>query len=123
MIPIANAQINPPGPISGENPLGTIGNAIGFIFQLLLIVAGLYAFLQIIFAGYGMISSGGDKHALETSRSKIIWAIIGLVVVLLSWGLIIFLEKVLGICLGFSCPINFNPSTPYDPTNSYKGGL
>lgn len=103
---IANAQIDVPGPITGEDPLQSIGGMVSFGFQLVLIIAGLYAFFQIVMAGYGMISSGGDKGHLEQARGKIIWAFIGLIIVLASWGMIILVEELLGICLGFSCPVN-----------------
>jgi hypothetical protein len=109
---IANAQIDIPGPISGENPIESLGLMISFVFQVLLIIAGLYVFLQIILAGYGMISSGGDKHALEQARGKIIWAVIGLFIILISWGLVMFIEQIFGICIGFSCPINLGVQEP-----------
>src|SRR3989344_5334776 len=103
---IANAQINPPGPFSGKDPFDSIGDIVGLSFQIILIVAAIYAVLQIIFAGYSMISSGGDKQGLESARGKIIWAIVGLIVVIGAWGLIILVEKLFGVGLGFSSPIN-----------------
>ena len=106
MIRIANAQINPPGPFSGKDPLESLGGIIGLAFQIILVVAAIYAVLQIIFAGYSMISSGGDKGGLEQARGKIIWAIVGLIIVMASWGLIILVEHLFGVGLGFSSPIN-----------------
>lgn len=103
---IANAQIDVPGPASGKDPMEAISYIIGLSFQIILIVAAIYAVLQIIFAGYSMISSGGDKHGLEQARGKIIWAIVGLIIVAASWGLIILVEKLFGVGLGFSNPIN-----------------
>ena len=103
---IANAQINPPGPFSGKDPFDSIGDIVGLSFQIILIVAAIYAVLQIIFAGYSMISSGGDKQGLESARGKIIWAIVGLIIVMASWGLIVLVEQWFGVGLGFSKPIN-----------------
>lgn len=105
---IANAQIDTPGPFTGKDPLDSIGDILGFAFQIILAVAAIYAVLQIIFAGYGMISSGGDKHALESARGKIIWAVVGLIIVMASWGLIILVEKLFGVGLGFSSPIDLS---------------
>lgn len=108
---IAEAKINVPGPFTDEsiqNPLSSVGGIISLAFQIILAVAAIYAFLQIIFAGYGMISSGGDKGHLEQARGKIIWAIVGLFVVIAAWGLIILVEKLLGVGLGFSDPIDLS---------------
>jgi hypothetical protein len=101
--------IKPPGPTwISSDPAGAFSNILSIGFQVLLVVAGIYAALQIILAGYGMISSGGDAKALGSARSKIIWAIIGVIIVVASWGLIMLVQSLLGTCLGFGCPINFS---------------
>lgn len=88
----------------------TISGIVGLAFKVMLIVAAIYALLQIVLAGYDMISSGGDKGSLEKARGKIIWSIIGIVVIVSAWGLIMLVEGLLGVCLGFSCPIDLDPT-------------
>lgn len=100
--------IKPPGPWSNKNPVESFGQLISLAFQVILVVAAIYAVLQIIFAGYGMISSGGDAKNLEAARGKIIWAIVGIIVIVASWGLIILAQILLGTCLGFGCPIDLS---------------
>lgn len=98
------------GPFDTSDPLKTFSSILGGFFQLLLLGAGLWALFQFILAGYSMITSGGDKAALEKARSKLMWALIGLIVVAASWGLILFAQNVLDICLGFGdCTIDIAP--------------
>lgn len=48
------------------------------------VVAGAVAVFMIIFGGYKFISSGGDAKQVDGAKQTITWAIIGLVIILLS---------------------------------------
>ncbi len=67
-------------------------NCIPYLFQNLLTwlfaFAGIAALFFIIFAGIKFITSGGDAKQVESARKTLTYAIIGLVVILLS-GLIL----------------------------------
>lgn len=86
-----------------KEALTNIPGLIGFAVQILFIVAGLVAFVYLLLGGIKWITSGGDKGQVEAARNQIIQALIGLVVVFLAWGLIVLIEKLFGLCLGFSC--------------------
>lgn len=88
-----------------DQAITNIPALIGFAIQILFIVAGLVAFVYLLLGGIKWITSGGDKGQVESARNQIIQALIGLVVVFAAWGLIVLVEKLLGICLGFSCPL------------------
>jgi hypothetical protein len=105
---LAQRSIDPPTPdfINAENPADAISSILGLSFKVIFVVAGIWAFLQIVFAGYDMISSGGDQAKLTAARGKITWAIIGLVIIAAAWGLIVLVEQLLGIGLGFSRSVN-----------------
>ena len=45
------------------------------------VIAGLYAFLNIIFAGYGFLSAGGDPKKIEMAWGKIWQSLIGLLII------------------------------------------
>lgn len=107
---LAQRSIKPPTPnfIDTDNPAEAIGIIMSLAFKVLLIVAALYAAFQIIMAGYSMISSGGDKAALESARGKIIWSFVGIIIIAASWGFVMLIEGLLGICLGFSCAVDFS---------------
>jgi hypothetical protein len=87
----------PPGALT------EIGTIISAGVSLILIVAGLIAFVYLLLGGIKWITSGGDSAAVEAARGQIVQALIGLIVVFASWGLIILVEQMTNVCLGFSC--------------------
>lgn len=76
-----------------------IGRLISSAIQLLLIGAGLIAFLYLLLGGIQWITSGGDKAGVDAARQKILAAIIGLVIVFAAWAIIRLLEAFLGVTI------------------------
>lgn len=69
-------------------PTGELPGIISFVNMLLRIViavAGIWVFLNIIIAGFGYISAGGDPKKVEQSWTKIWQSLVGLVVILASF--------------------------------------
>ena len=87
--------------------LDNISQILSAGISLILIVAGLVAFVYLLLGGIKWITSGGDKGQVEAARNQIIQALIGLIVVFAAWGIIVLFQKLTGICLGFGtdCPI------------------
>lgn len=79
--------------ISGEN----LGNIVGPAISLIFILAILLALLYLVWGGVKWLMSGGDKTALEEARNHIVAAIIGLVVIFLSYF-------ILNVVIGFFFP-------------------
>lgn len=98
--------------------ISNIPALIGWGIQILFLVAGLVAFVYLLLGGIKWITSGGDKAAVEGARNQIIQALIGLIVVFAAWGLIVLVEKLTGIGLGFSDAITLPDSSDLqkDPT-------
>ena len=95
-----------------KEALTNIPALIGFAIQILFIVAGLVAFVYLLLGGIKWITSGGDKGQVEAARNQIIQALIGLVVVFAAWGIIVLVQNLLGICLGFGCTFDLpDPAT------------
>lgn len=88
-----------------------IGRLISSAIQLLLIGAGMIAFLYLLMGGIQWITSGGDKAGVDAARAKILAAVIGLVIVFATWALIRFIEAFLGVTI-ISGPISI--PTPFD---------
>ena len=65
------------GSASGSGLIIILNNLIKFI----IVVAGLYTFWNIISAGYGFMSAGGEAKAVEKAWAKIWQSLIGLLVV------------------------------------------
>lgn len=77
----------PSGVPSGE--LGTTGEKIiSLALELLLLGGVLLALVFLIYAGVMWIMAGGDKQKMQSARTQIIYSIIGLVIIFLSFLLI-----------------------------------
>ncbi len=68
-----------------------------WILQIVLIISVLLVLFQLVLAGVNWITSGGDKAKTEGARSRIVAAIIGLVIVAASWAIFIFILQMIGI--------------------------
>ncbi|MEK7119758.1 MAG: hypothetical protein AAB457_03110 [Patescibacteria group bacterium] len=57
------------------------------ILRLVFILAGIYAFLNLIIAGYQYMSAGGDSKALSAAWARIWQSLLGLVIIVGSFAL------------------------------------
>lgn len=79
--------------------VGDLGVLIGAALAFALIIAAILAFIFLILGGLQWITSGGDKAQLEAARGKITNAIVGLIVVAASWGIMLLVQQFLGLSL------------------------
>lgn len=86
--------------INGANNVPTL-ECFPALFQNLvfavLIFAGIIALLFIIISGIKFLISGGDPKQVEGARKTLTYAIIGLVVILLSFAIINLIAGVTGV--------------------------
>jgi len=76
----------PPGvPSGGSNVLS---NAIGVGIQIFLIVVIITSLLFVLWGGINWIRSEGDAQKIQAARLQIIFAIIGLIVSFIAFGII-----------------------------------
>lgn len=83
-------KITPPAPFTPEKYGGYQTGLIAFlnnVLRLAIMAAGLYAFLNLIIAGYGFISAGGDPKAVSNAWAKIWQSLLGLLIILGSFVL------------------------------------
>lgn len=101
-------QVQGPGFSAGNNgtnfnPLClfdiTKGNPISKLINLVFVVAVLIALAFLIFGGIKWILSGGDKAGVEGARNTIVAALVGLVIVFLSYFLLRLILSIFGITL------------------------
>jgi len=85
-------EIVAPGAYSGEHGEGLI-TLMNNLLKTAVAVAGIFAFINIIIAGYGFMSAGGNPDKITESWSKIWQSILGLVIVVGSF----ILAAVVGI--------------------------
>ncbi len=85
----------PPGiPTGGA---GTLSSAIAVGLQIFLIVVIIASLLYIVWAGTNWIRSSGDPQKIEAARTQIVYAIIGLLVALLSFGIMTFFGSIFNV--------------------------
>lgn len=75
-----------PGDI-GYNPSIKVADdaAVAGIMNVVYLVAGMVAVLVIVVAGFMFITSRGDMNAIAKAKNALLYAVIGLVVVLLAF--------------------------------------
>jgi hypothetical protein len=84
-------NFNIPSPIPG-----TIGSVAGNLIDAAFALAGLIALFYLIIGGYKYITSGGNPEAIDMAKATITNAIIGLVVILVSYLVIGFILARIG---------------------------
>ena len=104
MINLTQIQLFPDGGFSGFGPLGSGENAPATFNKFLSSTVGIMTIIAIIWfifvfigGAIGIISSGGDKAALEAARKKITTGIIGIVVVVAAVFIIDLIGNLIGI--------------------------
>lgn len=90
-----------PLPASYQNLGGSSGSAGGLILfftnviRLIFVVAGIYAFLNFIFAGFQYMNAAGDAKALSAAWERIQWTLLGLVILVGSFAITAVLSQLL----------------------------
>lgn len=91
--------------VTGYTPGGFVQGAI----NILLVAAGLIAFIWLLVGGIQWIMAGGDKEGTEKARKRITAALIGLAIVFSVFALLRILEQVFGVNLmNFQLNVNLN---------------
>ena len=83
--------VNPLGGTEAS-PKGTtdISTIIGKVIKAVLGIVGSIALLMFIYGGFLWLTSGGGKERIKKGKDILIWAIIGLVIIFLSYTLVEF---------------------------------
>lgn len=77
--------------------LGCIPIVIKDVITAALVFAGLVALILIIYSGIRYISSRGDPTKVEGAKKTLTYAIIGLVVIFLSFFIVNLISQITGI--------------------------
>jgi len=84
-------QVTPPAPFTGYNDYGGFqGGLTSFLnnlLRLLIVVGGLWAFINLVLAGYGFLGAGDDPKKVEVAWKKIWQSMMGLLFILGSFVL------------------------------------
>lgn len=75
---------------------GTLGQNITTLINYFLGFLGLIAVAFLIYAGVLMVTAGGDDDQVTKARKIITYAVVGIVIILLSWTIVTFVTDALG---------------------------
>lgn len=76
------------------------GRVVGNLITIAFVIAVVIALGFLVYGGIKWITSGGDKTAVEGARNTIVAAIVGLVVVFLSYFILNIILGLFGLTLG-----------------------
>lgn len=70
-----------------------VGRIIVGLINLVFILSVIVALLYLIWGGFKWLTSGGDKTAVQSAREHIVAAIVGLVIIFMSYFILNFIVK------------------------------
>lgn len=72
------------------DPLDTTFGIIQAFLQLL----GLIGLILVIYGGFTLLLSAGNPEKIKKGRDIILWAVIGIIVVLSSYGILLYIDSI-----------------------------
>ena len=96
--PSSGLNINPPGGLP-TNVCDLLTNITNFLFLVVAPLAGL----MILWAAFQILTASGDPAKFDTGKKTIVYALIGLGVVILSKGIVAIITDLLGATVGSIC--------------------
>lgn len=82
---VLDAGVRPPEGSTVIDPGTRVGAIVGFLVAFIIVVAFLAALLFIVIGAFQWITSGGDKQKVADARNHIIAAVIGLIIIALTF--------------------------------------
>jgi len=85
---------------NGDTPIARISDLEGVLERVVsyaLGFAGIVLFILLIVGGFKYITSGGDPKAVEGAKKTLTSAIIGLVLILVSYLVLILISNITGV--------------------------
>ncbi|HKC14926.1 MAG TPA: hypothetical protein VKC89_03145 [Patescibacteria group bacterium] len=97
-------QIEPPQGIG----FYSVSSLLSFGVTILLVISIILTLFFLVLGGIDMITSGGDKQKVVNARHKLTYAVLGLLVVFLSFLIVNLIGSVFGVDL-----LNVNNRVPW----------
>lgn len=85
---------NVAGPENLKPGFTDLASILSGLYQIAIYIAGFLAFYWLIWGAYQYIMARGNKEELAKARTRITWAIIGLLIVLLAYTLARFASEI-----------------------------
>lgn len=75
---------------SGDDAEKKVNNIVALIINILSWLVGVISVIMVIWGGFKYITSGGDSNKVTSAKNTILYALIGLVIVVLAQVIVIF---------------------------------
>lgn len=97
----AVVNLNDPTVFAPSQNFAKLGDFVSVLIPNAFVIAGVIAFLLIIFGGFGIIigAGSGDPKRMEQGQKAITGAVTGLIIIVVSFWIIQVIEKLTGITL------------------------
>lgn len=81
-------------PVATTFPQGTLGEFISRLFMVILFLASALMFYWIVWGIFHYLFSGGDKEGLSKAQKRITWAIVGFIIIVISFALSQYIQTI-----------------------------
>jgi hypothetical protein len=88
--PSQNIANNANLPTNNQSPSEILLNGVRVFMQVL----GLVALILILYAGFTMLTSGGNSEKIGNAKNILVWTAIGALVILSSLGILEYIDAV-----------------------------
>jgi len=75
-------------------PVNALGDMLLLIMQAFLLIIGLWSVAFVVIGGFRYVMSRGNEEAVIAARKTITWAILGLVIALLSFSIVAMVKNI-----------------------------
>jgi hypothetical protein len=73
----------------------SVGSFITIILPQVYIIAGILVLVYLVWGGYRYMMSGGDPKGAAAARAQLTWAVVGMIIVFLSYWIYLFILQLL----------------------------
>ena len=82
-----------------SGPASNVSGIIGIILPFLFVIAGLILLFMLIYGGFHMMFAASDQKGLQEAKGKITNALMGFLLLFISYWLVQIVEAVFGISI------------------------
>lgn len=83
--------------VDGAPTLSCVPHVIQVIINWLIVLAGIIALFLVIYSGIKFINSGGDPKSVDSAKKALTYALLGFIVILLSFFIVNFIATFTGV--------------------------
>ncbi len=92
---LGNAQVKGLDPkFTTKDPGGFVGVLLGLILPIAIGIGGMLTVIFIVLSGIQFITSGGDPKGASAAKDRLVYAVIGFIVLILAFAVLQIIDKI-----------------------------